>query len=225
MHPQEEKNTPSAVSPALQARSEAVVSVSETTFDPALLAEAPARYPGSGFYPSEFLEELEKSIQSVITGHTSGSLLLVSVSNLAMIINAYGHDTSEIVMHDLMRMIEGVIKPGSIVQRLQRDQLGIIAPNSYPEDAEALAQRIHNIIQNFGRDNFATAALYIIGTIGSVSFPLETTSAHDALDKAYVAVNSLHSAPHHTFEMTRLEADHCRQQMGLANYLYKAPGK
>lgn len=181
-----------------------------------------ARYPGSDFYPAEFVTLLERSIQGVIGEHTSGALILVSVSNLAMIINAYGHDTSEIVMHDLIRLVGVMLSPDDSVQRLQRDQLGIILTNSYPEDAAKICERIHNTIQNFGRDNVATAALHIIGTIGCVSFPLDTTSAHDALDKAYVAVNSLQSTPLRTYDMTRAEADQCRQQMGLANYLFKA---
>ncbi len=182
----------------------------------------PVPYPGGNFYPPEFVDLLESCIQRVITEHTSGSLMLVSITNLPMIINAYGHDTSEIVIHDLVKMIEAMLRDGDVVQRLQRDQLGIILINSYPEDTAIIAGRIHNTIQNFGRDNFATAALYIMGAIGSVSFPLETTGAHDALDKAYVAVGSLQGAPHRTFEMTRQEADECRQQMGLANYLFKA---
>jgi EAL domain-containing protein (putative c-di-GMP-specific phosphodiesterase class I) len=85
-----------------------------------------------------------------------------------------------------------------------------------------VAQRIHSIVQNFGRDSFATASLHLIGAIGSVNFPLETATAHDALDKVYVAVNGEHAAPCRTFEMTRREADLSRQQMGLANYLLKA---
>jgi len=189
---------------------------------PPEVKSGPPVYPGGEFYSADFINVLEKSIQQVIDEHTSGALLLVSVNNLSMIINAYGHDTSEIVIHDLIKMIEALLSPDDIVQRLQRDQLGIILANRYPEDTLAIAQRIHNTIQNFGRDNFATAGLYIIGTIGSVNFPTETAGAHDALDKAYVALHSQQSSPHHTFDMTRREADHCRQQMGLANYLFKA---
>jgi EAL domain-containing protein (putative c-di-GMP-specific phosphodiesterase class I)/GGDEF domain-containing protein len=185
-------------------------------------ATAPLQYPGCNFYPEDFIATLEKSIQGVIGDHTSGALLLVSVANLAMIINAYGHDTSEIVMHDLMGAIAAILPTGDHVQRLQRDQLGIILCNSYPEDTQGVAMRIHNIIQNFGRDSYATASLHLIGTVGSVSFPLETTGAHDALDKVYVAINSMQNAPLRTFDMTRREADHSRQQMGLANYLLKA---
>jgi EAL domain-containing protein (putative c-di-GMP-specific phosphodiesterase class I) len=51
---------------------------------------------------------------------------------------------------------------------------------------------------------------------------LETADANDALDKAYVTVNSMQSTPQRTYESTRHEADQCRQQMGLANYFFKA---
>jgi EAL domain-containing protein (putative c-di-GMP-specific phosphodiesterase class I)/GGDEF domain-containing protein len=186
------------------------------------IPELPLTYPGANFYPAEFVSQLEKTIQKTIADHTSGALVAVSITNLSMIINAYGHDTSEVVMHDLMKMIEAILPKGTPIERLQRDQIGVILTNSYPEDTAGVAQRIHTITQNFGRDSFATASLHLISAIGSVNFPLETASAHDALDKAYVAVNGAHTAPCRTFEMTRREADLSRQQMGLANYLLKA---
>jgi len=189
---------------------------------PRIETTANISYPGSEFYPREFIDLLEKNIQHAIAEHTSGSLMVISISNLAMIINAYGHDTSEIVMHDLLRKVEAILTPEDVVYRIQRDQIGIVVTNNYPEDTTSLASRIHTIIQNFGRDNFATVSLYIMGAIGSVNFPQETANAQDALDKVYVAVNSMQSAPHRTYDMTKPEADQCRQQMGLANYLFKA---
>lgn len=216
-----EGKPPTAVASGQSLRSGAMVSPASEQAELEMDAGSIA-YPGSELYPRDFTATLDRVIQKVISEHTSGTLLVVTISNLAMIINAYGHDTSEIVMHDLMRKIEAILNPHDSVQRLQRDQIGIIAQNCYPEDTSILANRIHSIIQNFGRDNFATVSLYIIGAIGSVNFPLETASAQDALDKAYVAVNSLQSVPHRTYDMTRAEADQCRQQMGLANYLFKA---
>lgn len=182
----------------------------------------PSSYQSSSFYPSDFVVSLESAIKSSIESHGAGSLILLSISNLSMIINAYGHDTSEIVVHDLMNMIKAILSENDIIQRLQRDQLGIIISSGYPEDTTKTTERIHNIVQNFGRDNFETASLYLIGIIGSVSFPSETAEAHDALDKAYVTVNSMNTAPQRTYESTRHEADQCRQQMGLANYFFAA---
>ncbi|NBX02956.1 MAG: GGDEF domain-containing protein [Alphaproteobacteria bacterium] len=186
------------------------------------VGKAPLAYPGCNFYPPEFIETLDNAIQTAITEHTAGSLLLVSITNLSMIINAYGHDTSEVVVHDLMGMIKQVLNEGDIVERLQRDQIAIILINRYPEDTNIAAQRIHAIFQNFGRDSFATTSLYVIGATGSVNFPLETTSAQDALDKAYISINSSQASHHKTYETTKLEVEQCRQQMGLANYFFRA---
>lgn len=179
-------------------------------------------YETSNFYPADFVATLENSIKTAISEHTTGSLLLIHVSNLSMIINAYGHDTSEIVIHDLTKMLRSVLNENDIVQRVQRDQLAIILNNSYSEDTAITAARIHNLVQNFGRDDFATASLYVIGIVGSVNFPTETADARDALDKAFVAIGSEQSSPERTYESTRHEADMCRQQMGLTNFLFKA---
>lgn len=192
------------------------------TTSPEALRTPLVGYPGCNFYPQDFIEALDSAIQTAISDHTAGALLLVSVTNLAMIINAYGHDTSEIVIHDLTNMIQAILNEGDIIQRLQRDQIAIILNNRYQEDTAVIAQRIHSIIQNFGRDSFATSSLYLIGATGSVNFPVETTSAQDALDKAYITINSAQNNHHKTFEATRSEVDLCRQQMGLANYLYRA---
>lgn len=231
MHPSDEnspssaasddnKNVSAANSPST-ARKGAVIASTTETPDLDLLSDT-GHFPGGSFYPKDFIDQLETNIQKVITNHTSGTLMIVSISNLSMIINAYGHDTSEIVMHDLKRKIGNILSEKDHVQRLQRDQIGIIIANCFPEDTAVLANRIHSIIQNFGRDHFSTVSLYIMGTIGSVSFPLESAAPLDALDKAYVAVHSSQSVPHRTYDMTRPEADQCRQQMGLANYLFKA---
>lgn len=178
-------------------------------------------YQTSSFYPSDFISALDKKINSAISSHFSGALLIVQISNLPLIINAYDHDTSEIVMHDMLAAISRLVSANDIVQRIQRDQIGIIIENSYPEDTAIIANRIHNLVQNFGRDDFATSALYIIGISGSVNFPSETASARDAMDKAYIALGSMQASAHRTYDSTRHEADLCRQQMGLANFMFK----
>ncbi len=199
------------------------ISLSDTTPQVNIdLGPEPLTYPGFHFYPPDFVVALDSAIQTAINEHTAGSLLLVTINNLPMIINAYGHDTSEIVVHDLIGMIKSVINEGDIIQRLQRDQIGIVLANRYPEDTNIIAQRIHTIFQNFGRDSFSTTSLYVIGTTGSVNFPLEAATAADALDKAYISINGVSSNHHKTYETTKLEVEQCRQQMGLANYLFRA---
>lgn len=217
---QEGQGTPS--SNASTTRGKGLVLSDTSPKLPADAQGATSEFPGSVFYPGDFIEALDSSIKSAIEEHTAGSLLLISINNLSMIINSYGHDTSEIVVHDLMQMVKKVLNEGDMIQRLQRDQIAIILCNRYPEDTAIVAQRIHTIFQNFGRDSFSTTSLYVIGSTGSVNFPMETTGAQDALDKAYIALNGFQITPHKTYSATRHEVEQCRQQMGLANYLFRA---
>lgn len=173
-------------------------------------------------YPAEFVRKLDGAIRQHKDESLTGSLMLVAIDNLAMIINGYGHDVSETAMHALAQLIGGMLGPDDSIDRVQRDQFAIILTSSYPEDTERVAGRIANLLQNYGRDNFATASLHIIGSVGAVHFPAETGEASDALDKAFIALNSQQERFYRTFQATRREADLCRQQMGLASYLYSA---
>jgi len=191
---------------------------------PSSLSSAPpAARPGmDAMYPPEFV----RILQQVITQHqregACGALLLVSIDNLAMIINAYGHNASEATISGLAELIAGMLSPEDTVARLQRDQLGVILTRSAPAETERAAGRIANIIQNYGREHFAPASLHVIGTVGAVHFPRETGEAVEALGKAYVALHSTQESFFRPFSSTHAEADQCRQQMGLASYLYNA---
>ena len=173
-------------------------------------------------YPPELLEALDMHIQHSLKNNSQGALLLVSISNVAMILSAYGHDATERAMASLMQRIGQILQNGQTIQRITRDQFAVILPHSFPDDTQWLANRVHSIIQHFGRDHLETVALHLIGEIGSAQFPDEAAHALDALDKATIALQSGQVAPHKTFFAAKPEADLCRQQMGLASYLFKA---
>ncbi len=172
--------------------------------------------------PAGFTSRLQTAIEENQKENVGGALMLVSINNLAMIINGYGHDVSETVVTALMQQAANMLGPRERIERLQRDQFAIILTNTYPEDTERTANRVAMLIQNYGRDSFATASLHVIGTIGAVHFPSETAEANDALDKAFVALHSNQESMYRAYSTTRHEADLCRQQMGLASYFYNA---
>jgi EAL domain-containing protein (putative c-di-GMP-specific phosphodiesterase class I)/GGDEF domain-containing protein len=174
------------------------------------------------YYPSWFVNDLQRNINRCIAEGSQGALLMVAINNLPMIMNGYGSETSETVIAKLIERIREILAPHDTVARVQRDQIGIIVATCFREDIEMTAARINNIIQNFGRESYDTAALHVICAIAGVCIPSETAEALDALSKAFVSVNSAQPSYFRTFEGTRKEADLCRQQMGLANYLYRA---
>ena len=181
-----------------------------------------AHVEACSYYPAWFVEDLQRTINRCIAEGAQGALMLVSINNLPMIMNGYGSETSETVIARLIERVREIIAPNDVIARIARDQIGIIVQSCFREDMEMTAARITNIIQNFGRDSYDTAALHVICAIAAISVPSETAEALDALSKAFVAVQSSQASNYRTFESTRKEADLCRQQMGLANYLYRA---
>lgn len=181
-----------------------------------------ATAPGGFSPPAELMRALTRSMTQCRQESDSGALLLIGIHNFAMILSAYGHDVAESVVRQLMHRIQGILGPDDTIMLTQRDQFAVILEHSYPEDTATLGIRIATIMQNYGRDHFATAALHVIGAIGSVHFPEETITPEDALDKAYMALNSAQGTVYRPYDLSRKESDLCRQQMGLANYLYSA---
>lgn len=182
-----------------------------------------ARLPHVEGNPLEHcMHAVDAAILRCTQANNGGALLLISIDNLAMIINGYGHDVSETVMQDLSKQIITLLGAEDRLLRLQREQFALILASSYPDDTARLAERINHLLQNYGRDNFATSALHVLGAIGSVHFPAETSDPADALDKAYIALHSMQESFYRTYAGTVHEADFCRQHMGLASYLYSA---
>lgn len=167
-------------------------------------------------------KELAEMIEISETRGSSGALLMIHFANLAMIINAYGHDMSEQVIRDISGRIQFILSPNDKVFRIQRDQLVVVLAEAYAEDSENMAQRINNIIQNYGRDAYLSSALHVMARISSVLFPSEAKFPEDLIDKAYISLNSAQDSIYRPYAMAKLQADQARQQMGLASYLYTA---
>jgi diguanylate cyclase (GGDEF)-like protein len=192
---------------------------------PALAAEAhtvgEAKTQPSYEYPGSFMNSLNLAIRQAQQDGASGAAFIVSVNNLAMIMNAYGHESAENVMSQLSAALRTCTKPGDLVERVGRDQIGVILHSCDCEGMATFAKQCTGLIQDYGTTS-STAALHVTCSIGSVDFPGSTQEAADALDKAYIALNSTYGISYRTYDETRDEGVLCRQQMGLANYLRRA---
>jgi diguanylate cyclase (GGDEF)-like protein len=167
-------------------------------------------------------DALQAAIEQSRSQHSSGALLMVHITNLAMIINGYGHDVAEQVVQDILSRIQAILSKNDYIERTARDQFAIITLNTNAEECERLGIRISNIMQNYGRDKYATAALHVLGIISSALFPDEGSNAPDTLDKAYTALHATTDQTYRPYRIAQEEADQCRQQMGLASYLHSA---
>lgn len=176
---------------------------------------------GTYDYPGYFIQDLNHAILGAKQSGKEGAFFIVSINNLAMIMSAYGHDDAEKVMHQLCALLRGQVQKGDIVERVGRDQIGLIIAACDKTAMANYAREFHKLIQDYGTTS-AVGALHVTCSIGSVNFPSSTEEATDAFDKAYIALNSTYGISYRTFEETRDEGVLCRQQMGLANYLRRA---
>jgi predicted signal transduction protein with EAL and GGDEF domain len=172
-------------------------------------------------YPLHFLEALTAAIAVAKTGSASGAAFIVSINNLAMIMNAYGHAGSEKVMQHLCELLQAQIPKDSLIERINRDQIGVIVPLCDKAVMADTARIFHSLIQDYGSTS-PVGALHVTCSIGSVDFPKTAESAVDALDKAYIALHGTYGIAYRTYDDAHDESVLCRQQMGLANYLRRA---
>lgn len=172
-------------------------------------------------YPASFMKILNKTIEENLRSKNVGELMIVFIKNLSMIINAYSHDTAETVMNELAKVIAGTLPKDAVIERIHRDQFGVILPRCTKDEALHLASKLNISIQNYG-SSASFGSLHVTCNIGSVEVPSLAQTANDAMNKAYIALHNTHGIIYRTFDDTMDESAQSRQQMGLANYLCRA---
>lgn len=172
-------------------------------------------------YPGHLIQELNRALVNARETSAFGAFFIISINNLAMIMNAYGHEGAETVMKQICGLIGGALLKDSIIQRINREQLGVIVQGCDKINMAQYARQFSQQIQDYGSKS-PIGALHVICSIGSVDFPGAVEDAADAIDKAYIALNSTYGISFRTYDETRDEGILCRQQMGLANYLRRA---
>ena len=177
--------------------------------------------PNKYDYPAEFINTLRQAINYARKESESGALLIVSISNFAMIMNAYGHDNSEKIMLDIIGILQKEFDTNAFIERINHEQIGIILKSCDKATMANHARKIHSITQDYGAAS-PIGALHVTCSIGGVDFPAGATDAVDALDKSYIALNSTLGMSYCTYKDTLDESLLYRQQMGLANYLRRA---
>lgn len=172
-------------------------------------------------YPPGFMKHLRLSIEHSAESGVDGVFMLLAINNLAMIINGYGFEASEKVLFDIKNALSGMVGEHDYVERIHRDQFGIILAECDRAGAESHALEMKNAIQKLTLQH-EVGPLHITASIGSVCFPSPAGSVADALDKAYIALNNNNNLVFSAFEETDYDSEKSRQQMALANYLHDA---
>lgn len=180
--------------------------------------------PGSYTHDIRFINDLSDTVAAAQRDQHSGTLVFVSINNLAMIIASYSDALGEEVMDRLSHEVKTLIGSFGSVARLQKDLIGIVFPKITPEETSHKLEILHAFIQQFGC-KYASAPVHLSEYMGSVDFPISATDGQQALEKAYIALSiakkesSRYHMAYHDIGKRQVQAKH---QMILASYLQHA---
>lgn len=172
-------------------------------------------------YPQEFITHLTDAIAHSEKTGIHGTFLLLAINNLAMIINGYGFEASEHILSEIKQTIAKNLNAHDHVERIHRDQMGIILADCSREEAEARAVQLKTLLQNLHVAS-QTGPLHITSSIGCVSFPDAAKDVPQALDKAFIALNNQGELAFSAYEDSAYDSEKSREQMALAKHLNDA---
>ena len=167
--------------------------------------------------------QLEVIIDKSMEKGKSGLLFDISIENMSMIISSLGSDSADEFIENLTKDLAKLVQKGNVVKRTNSNHIHMTAKNCKPDKAESKSEEIYEYIKNYGSINSAEP-VQLSAKIGSVDFPLSTSSAADAVSKAYVALDDARKKHKHFahFDMSNKHEIESRNQMILASYLQNA---
>jgi diguanylate cyclase (GGDEF)-like protein len=119
-------------------------------------------------------------------GRQPSALLLVDLDDFKSVNDACGHEVGDDVLQHVARQLTLVVRGGDVVARLGGDEFALLLPGTPPEDARAVAERVHQALDH---------APYI-GSHGrvmipaSVGFAITTVSEDTELDALLAEADS-----------------------------------
>jgi len=152
--------------------------------------------------------EFENRVVAALRDRTAHhELLYLDLDQFKLINDTCGHLAGDQMLREIARTIRGALPAEAVLARLGGDEFGCLLPNTTPDDALAVAERLHVAIREF---EFSVGALrFKVGvSIGATSLKAGADhGADDALARADVAC---YAAKESGRNRTRLysDADH-----------------
>lgn len=173
-------------------------------------------------YPERFITHFNEIITQAQEERTLGAFFLLNIDNMAMMMSGYGLEVAERMMLQITETIRGIIGKGDAIERIQRDQFGIVLNQVDPDQLHYLAERIISAIQ-LSESPSHQSSLHALCSVAAITYPDQTNSAQDAMSKSFVALNeNAHDNIAFYDSDTPDYSENDRQEMGLANYLKEA---
>ncbi len=183
-------------------------------------AELSASEPSLGAcgYPKSFLDALTQLNHAAREEQKQAALILVAIDNLAMIMSGYSMAVAEAVMGELHQLLREQAGNRASVVRVQRDQFGILMPETNDSAAERWCHAIEDAIRSYSYTS-RYGELHCLSSSSYQILPDTLSAPEEILGRALVILTE---GSGNEFEREDISGAEHREEMGLANYLGQA---
>jgi diguanylate cyclase (GGDEF)-like protein/PAS domain S-box-containing protein len=101
---------------------------------------------------SHFLATAGRALAQARRHHRDLSLLMLDVDRFKTINDTYGHAAGDAVLLSLVRVCTGVLREGDVLGRLGGDEFAVLLPETGPDRAAQVADRLHEALGRQGSE-------------------------------------------------------------------------
>ena len=156
---------------------------------PALQQEARLDVKTGLFNARHFASALREELERARRSETPLAVIMADLDLLRDINNAYGHLAGDAVLHGIATVFQRHLRHSDIPARFGGEEFAIILPETTPQEAFAIAERIRRAV---AEERFAveTSSEPIRATVsfGIAAFPADGTDANELVHQADLAV-------------------------------------
>jgi EAL domain-containing protein (putative c-di-GMP-specific phosphodiesterase class I)/GGDEF domain-containing protein len=173
---------------------------------------------GACGYPKSFIDALAKLDGDARKSGEMAALAIVSIDNLAMIMSGYSMTVAEAVMDELFAVIS-THNPKGLTARVQRDQFGVLLPQTSEAQANQWCEEISTAIRSYSYSS-RYGELHCLITTAHQLVPDKLSTPEEILGRAIVNLTDKENGDEH-FRLDISGAE-SREEMGMANFLGQA---
>ena len=144
----------------------------------------------TGLFNRAYLDEaLPRELARCDRDGSTIALLILDVDHFKIVNDTYGHDTGDLVLKGVARLVRGIVRAGDLPCRFGGDEVVAVMPGASEAEAVGVAERIR---QRVNEEKFGDGSVQLSVTVsvGFAIFPIHANSSADlfrAADRALYA--------------------------------------
>jgi len=178
-----------------------------------LLLEQRANYDAltGHFNRSRLREALDHALAFAKRYDGKGGYLAVGIDKMAMINDAYGHDTADSILIGVGQRLEHGRRVTDIIGRVGGDRFGVVLGNV---DAATIGDVANRILESFRKASLDTPSgpVHVTVSIGGVLFPSQIETGHELMAAADAAMQAAKASGRNCFQVHRLSVEQSQRQ-------------